>query len=79
LTYTYRQELDRVNAENEEQKRKMTRMVIRSSQESLTQESLTSFQVGYSASLIPASFGQRASANIAAPSPFTYSIDGPTT
>lgn len=72
-------ELDRVNAENEEQKRKMTRMVIRSSQESLTQESLTSFQVGYSASLIPASFGQRASANIAAPSPFTYSIDGPTT
>jgi hypothetical protein len=78
LSYTHNQELDRVNAEIEEQKRKMARLVVRSSQESLAQQSLTFSQVDSSASSTQASFGQRPSANTAAPSPFTSFFAGPT-
>lgn len=71
------QELDRVNAENKERKRKTTRLVVRSAQDLLPPQHL---QIGNAPSTAPASFGQQQpTATLTAPSPFASSFAAPVT
>lgn len=73
------QELDRVNAENEERERKTTRLVVRSGQElPQQQQSLNFLQVGNAPSSTPASFAQPPSTTVATPSPFASTFAAPT-
>lgn len=72
------QELDRVHAENEERKRKTTRLVVRSGQElPQQQQSLNFLQVGNAPSSTPASFAQLPSSTVAAPPPFASTFVAP--
>lgn len=70
------QELDRANAENEERKRKTTRLVVRSGQDLVPRQSSSFLQIANAPSTAPASFGQLPSAT---PSPFASSFAAPAT